>query len=366
MHAKWTLLLVILLFSSCSSQDNSDGDRSENSDDRAMEMSVGEKDTSLQLRYTSGITAIYEDSKGRFWFGSQNEGVCMYDGSGFTYYTMSDGLSNNQVRSIQEDRDGVIWFGTANGITSFDGEKLEIRTGGNHGIPDPVSGNTWQMASDDLWFLGDSGMHAGYSDGQGTYRYDGRSLTYLSFPLPPGAKRDDSYLVTGIVKGRNGTVWFATYPAVFGYDGQSFTIINDKTAGTGSGAERLHVRSIFEDSRGHLWIGNNGLGVLHYDGETVTNFTEQQGLSLREKGPTGSLGRIFSIAEDAAGNIWFGSRDNGAWRYDGTSLTNFTMKDGLTSSMVWTIYRDSKDVLWFGMADGSVCRFDGEGFDRTY
>ncbi|MFZ1730004.1 MAG: two-component regulator propeller domain-containing protein [Bacteroidota bacterium] len=101
-------------------------------------------------------------------------------------------------------------------------------------------------------------------------------------------------------------------------------------------------------------------------GQSISNFSEQHGLSIREKGPTGSLSRIFSIAEDAAGNIWFGTRDNGAWRFDGKSLTNFTMKDGLTSPKVWTIYRDKRDALWFGMADGSVCRFNGESFDRIY
>jgi hypothetical protein len=49
-------------------------------------------------------------------------------------------------------------------------------------------------------------------------------------------------------------------------------------------------------------------------------FTEQHGLGIREKGPSGSLGRIFAIAEDAAGSMWFGTRDNGAWRFDGESF----------------------------------------------
>jgi hypothetical protein len=33
-----------------------------------------------------------------------------------------------------------------------------------------------------------------------------------------------------------------------------------------------------EDSKGNLWIGNNGIGVLKYDGEKVINFTDQQKL----------------------------------------------------------------------------------------
>ena len=363
MHAA---LLVIALLGSYSSQGSSGGNRSEISADSALETIVGTGGANLQIRYSSGVSSIFEDSKGRFWFGSQQEGVCLFDGSEFLYYTVSDGLSGNQVRTIQEDQAGVMWFGTGNGITSFDGEEFEIRTGRNQGSPDVASGNTWHKEASDLWFIGDSGMQAGDYDGQGVYRYDGRTLEYLAFPLPQGVDAENPCLVTGIVKGRDGTVWFGTYPGVFGYDGRSFTVINDETAGIESGTERLHVRSIFEDSRGNLWIGNNGLGVLLYDGQAVSNFTEQHGLSIRGKGPSKSLGRVFAIAEDAAGNIWFGTRDNGAWRFNGESLTNFTLEDGLTSPMVWTIYRDKRDALWFGMGDGSVCRFNGKSFDKIY
>jgi ligand-binding sensor domain-containing protein len=364
-HANWTVLLASVLLGSCSSQGSSDGDESQVPAYRALETSVGAGDANLQIRYSTGITSIFEDSKGRFWFGSQKEGVSLYDGSEFIYYTVSDGLSDNQVRTIQEDQAGVMWFGTGNGITSFDGDEFEIHTGRQPVSPAITSSSTWHKEAGDLWFPGDGGMRKGL-DGQGVYRYDGRSLSYLAFPLPHGVDEENPYLVTGIVKRRDGTVWFGTYPGVFGYDGQSFTVLNDETVGIASGSERFHVRSIFEDSRGNLWIGNNGLGVLLYDGHSVSNFTEQHGLSIREKGPSGSLGRIFSIAEDADGNIWFGTRDNGAWRFDGKSLTNFTIEDGLTSHMVSTIYRDKRGALWFGMGDGSVLRFNGESFDRIF
>jgi len=346
MQANWTILLVLVLLGSFSSPKAGDAE--------------------LRLRYSAGVSSIFEDSKGRFWFGSHNEGVCLYDGGEFTYYTMSDGLSDNQIRTIQEDEAGVIWFGTGGGITSFDGDEFKIHTGRNFDGQDVAIGDAWHKEPGDLWFLGDNGTYRSGDEGQGVHRYDGRSLSYLALPVPDGAGEENPYLVTSIVKGGNGTVWFGTYPGVFGYDGQSFTVINDETLGIEFGKPRLHVRSIFEDSKGNLWIGNNGLGVLFYDGQTVSNFTEQHGLSIREKGLVGSLGRIFSIAEDAAGNIWFGSRDNGAWRYDGESLTNFTMEDGLTSPMVQAIYRDKRDVMWFGMIDGSVCQFNGKSFDMIF
>lgn len=364
-HANWTILLAIALLGSCSYQRASTGDGDQVSAGRSLETSARACEAKSRLKFTSGVRAIFEDSRGRFWFGSHQEGVALCDGREFTYYTVKDGLSDNQVRTIQEDQAGVMWFETGNGITSFDGNTFKIHAGKSNGPHQLDQVDTWRSAAGDLWFHGDGGMRRGF-DGQGVYRYDGRSLSYLALPLPETVDKENPYLVTDIVKGRNGTVWIATFPAVFKYDGHSFTVISDETVGIEPGSERLHVRSIFEDSRGNLWIGNNGLGVLLYKGQTVSNFTREHGLSIREKGPSHSLDRIFSIAEDAAGNIWFGTRDNGAWRFDGKSLTNFTTEDGMTSHMVWTIYRDKRGALWFGMGDGSVSRFDGDSFHRVY
>jgi ligand-binding sensor domain-containing protein len=74
------------------------------------------------LKFTSGIRAIYQDSKGNFWFGSLQEGVAVYNGTSFLYFTSDDGLSDNQIHNIQEDKKGIIWFNTQSGISSYDGK----------------------------------------------------------------------------------------------------------------------------------------------------------------------------------------------------------------------------------------------------
>jgi hypothetical protein len=56
-------------------------------------------------------------------FGSWSEGVCRFDGKNFTYLTVKDGLSDHQIRSIREDRNGVVWFEGGVGISGFDGEE---------------------------------------------------------------------------------------------------------------------------------------------------------------------------------------------------------------------------------------------------
>lgn len=128
----------------------------------------------------------------------------------------------------------------------------------------------------------------------------------------------------------------------------------------------LHVRAIMEDSKGNLWIGNNGIGVLKYDGKETINFTAQQKLK-KEDTKGNSLERVFSIGEDTSGNIWFGTVEFGAWRYDGNSVKNFTKEDGLESKHIWLIYKSKQGELWFGGANPSgVYRFTGKSFERKY
>ncbi|MEL6835135.1 MAG: two-component regulator propeller domain-containing protein [Bacteroidota bacterium] len=331
---------------------------------------VGTVDASTQLKYPSGIRTIFEDDQGNTWFGSHQEGVCKFNGETFTYFTEKDGLSNRQVRSIFQDEAGVVWFECGRGISSYDGKKIVAHTLKNY-----FSKYQWQLSTTDLWFKGDEGTAYNDLEGApGVYRYDGQQLSYHTFPIEPSEGWLSHYSVsTSFVRGKNGRVWFGTYGAVIGYDGTSFTIIDDQKLGLNEETGYLHVRSIFEDSQGRLWVGNNGIGVwLHTDDRTI-HFSEENNLisegSLRHGGyrsPPGSLEHVFAIGEDPEGNIWFGDRDTGVWRYDGITFTNFTEADGLTSKHIWQIYTTKAGELWLAMGDGSVCKFNGTAFEKIF
>ncbi len=323
-----------------------------------------------RLRFVT-VRSILEDSKGYYWFGSWNEGVCRFDGKSLTYFTMEDGLSDNQIRSIHEDRNGVVWFEGGFGISGYDGERIITPTNKNY-----TSKDDWQLETGDLWFKEDGGVGATETESQpGVYRYDGKTFTYLAYPVTADPDRMSGYATTCIAKGKSGNVWFATYTTVFGYDGESFTIFDDKSLGLNASTGWLHVRCVFEDSRGMLWIGNNGIGVILHDGHAATQFTQEKGLGklgshggratpqsgdVTDGSPT--LHRVFSIGEDRAGNIWFGTVEHGAWRYDGESLRNYTAEDGLTSKDIMAIYTDRHGNLL--LAGNGVFKFNGTSFDR--
>lgn len=321
--------------------------------------------SSEKLKYISGIRSILQDKKGNYWIGSHGEGVCVYDGKMFTYFTMDHGLSNNQVRTIQEDKNGVIWFGTGNGVSSFDGEKIVNHTQNNKV---PVINikrlGMWNLIKDDLWF------NAG--NNPGVYRYDGQQLTYLPLSVEKENQSFDTFGVTGLSRKRENKLWIATYTAVFGYDGNTFETIDDESLGYKKPPGKLHVRSILEDSKGRLWIGNNGIGVLLKDGDKIINFSEDQQLVHPNSSgggatsPPGTLEHVFAITEDSQGNIWFGDRDTGAWKYDGQTIKNYTIKDGIPSKHIWQIYENNAKELLLVLAEGSVYRYTSGKFDRMF
>ncbi|SHM49887.1 Signal transduction histidine kinase [Chitinophaga jiangningensis] len=78
--------------------------------------------------YTLGnpVRAIQEDSKGRFWIGTEGGGLILFDrqaGKVLQRYTTAEGLCNNAVLNILEDEAGDLWISTFYGISRFNADK---------------------------------------------------------------------------------------------------------------------------------------------------------------------------------------------------------------------------------------------------
>jgi len=344
------LILVISLNISCLEKKSAVKEAT-----KPTEITASKTDT---LKFTTGIRTIYQDSKGNYWFGSHNEGVSLYDGKSFKYFTTNNGLSDNQIRSIQEDKYGNIWLGTSKGICVYDNGKLTTYP---TNIYNPRL--DWDKTNGDLWF------NAGQEDG--IYRFDGINMNYLIFPKPINNNPDNTYGVTDISKTKDGKVWIATYAALFSYDGKMVNIFDNEKLNL-KYDELLHIRSVLADSKGRIWIGNNGIGVLLMDGDSIIHFSEKNNLihptSKRrgDKSKPGTLEHVFAIEEDSEGNIWFGDRDTGAWKFDGKIVTNYIIDKQLLSPMIWTIYKDNNNTLLFGMSDGNIYKFNGNDFEKLF
>ena len=111
------------------------------------------------------------------------------------------------------------------------------------------------------------------------------------------------------------------------------------------------ISSLYQDSRGLIWIGTHGKGLGLLISEKLNYFTLRDHLGSN---------RINDITEDINGDMWFATT-NGVARYPGGEFTNYTTKDGLLDNKVNAVLADSKGNVWIGTEKG-VNKFDGKTF----
>jgi class 3 adenylate cyclase/streptogramin lyase len=217
---------------------------------------------------------------GNFWFGTWGGGASRYNGKSFTSFTTAQGLANNTVWSILEDKMGNLWFGTDGaGVSRYDGKSFTSFTTAQ-GLVRNIVLSILEDKTGNLWFGTDGGVS----------RYDGKSFT--SFTTAQGLANNT---VGSILEDKMGNLWFGTDGGLSRYDGKTFTGFT-----TAQGLANNDVMSILEDRTGNLWFGTDGGGVSRYDGKTFTSFTTAQGLASNI---------VLSILEDKTGNLWFGTEE---------------------------------------------------------
>ena len=84
-----------------------------------------------RLDTSGGLTSgrgLYEDSKGRIWVATNDNGVVMIDGEEQTHYTYKEGMPSSSVRIFAEDLNEDIYIGTTAGVcyVNKDGELFTI------------------------------------------------------------------------------------------------------------------------------------------------------------------------------------------------------------------------------------------------
>lgn len=112
-----------------------------------------------------------------------------------------------------------------------------------------------------------------------------------------------------------------------------------------------HLREIFHDSKGNIWLGTNVYDLLVYNGDSLSYFTEEDGFSG---------GRVTGILEDEMGNVWVAT-SAGLNKYDGRSFTRYSDKEGLANAEIWTLFIDAEGIIWLGTNTG-LSSFDGSTF----
>ena len=99
------------------------------------------------------IFSIFQDKKGYLWFGT-NSGAFKYNGREMVVINQKNGLPGNSVRDIQQDSSGIMYFATTSGIAKFWGDSTRAT------LLEGLSFNTIFIDSkNNRWFVGDNGVY---------------------------------------------------------------------------------------------------------------------------------------------------------------------------------------------------------------
>ena len=325
------------------------------------------------------IFVVFQAGNKDYWFGSDGQGVFRSDGKAITHFTTAHGLAGNRIRSIQEDRSGNILVMSDGGLSRFDGNAFRT-------LPvNQTDQGEWTLGPDDLWFTG-------WQDEGVVYRYDGTSLHRLAFPktkpgedhlaLYPRSKFPsmvyNPYDVYIIFKDSKGHLWFGTHVlGVCRYDGKSFAWTPKTELGFDKD-ESFGIRSIAEDKDGLFWFSNtlNRFAVhppptthersTPADREASTPSVRKQPGIVAPLDPKKDHPTFFmSSVKDKNGDLWLATLRSGVFRFDGTALTHYPVKDANAPVSVFSIYKDTQDSLWLGTHEHGVFKFNGTTFEKV-
>ena len=113
------------------------------------------------------------------------------------------------------------------------------------------------------------------------------------------------------------------------------------------GMTSTYIQSVFQDSKGNLWLGTWGLGVSKYDGTTFTHYTTNEGLSSNN---------VLSAFEDDLNNIWFSTYGGGLTKYDGEYFTHYTEEQGFCADIVIMSLQRNDGSIWSGTIPGGAVK----------
>jgi signal transduction histidine kinase/ligand-binding sensor domain-containing protein len=262
-------------------------------------------------RYSNGLTdsftlgdkltnveAISEDIEGNIWIGTYYTALTSLSDGKFTNYTTLEGLSNSLVHHIYKDRNGSFWIGTNKGL-----------------------------------------HHLRFSNGN---RPIIRQFTLENKSLPDNTVRH-------IVRDKRGRLWIATFAGVVCWDGK-----RKKTYTVDDGLSYNEVRLVFEDNDGKIWVGTRkGLNVLEEkNGKmTITRYSREN-MDLQHD-------YFLSITQDSKGTMWFGTDGGGVIAFRNGVFRNYTTSEGLPANVVFQVLEDSHGKLWFATVNG-LARMDDE------
>jgi signal transduction histidine kinase/ligand-binding sensor domain-containing protein len=303
------------------------------------------------------VNSLLVDRHGALWVGTPFSGIYRIVGTVVDHFDHTNGLSDDTVADVMEDREGNIWVATAKGVDRFADAPVNSLSVAE-GLCGPQVSSVLASRNGSIWVGGDGTL---------TRLRDGLSTCFRQGGELPGGQ------VTSLFEDHAGRLWVGIEQSLWVYEGGRFLRVHrqdgrpignvtgiaedvdeniwiavfgppqalmrvDGLVAQGAVAAPATPRRIAADRTGGLWLGLFSGDLAYFrNGQTVVHAFEH---------PHGA--RINQVLPDADGSV-IAATSYGliGWR-DGKALT-LTPKNGLPCEQVYGMVFDRRRDLWLFM-----------------
>jgi ligand-binding sensor domain-containing protein len=299
--------------------------------------------------------------------------------------TINNGLINNEVTAIHQDKYGFLWLGTRGGLDRYDGYDFKL-IGHNPQLKNTLTNQSVEVIAEDefqdiLWIGTKSG---------GLNSYNLLTDSVSSYHPPLNIKIQE---IKCLSVDKFGTLFIGALNGFYCYKKGKFEIINDHQL----------TNAVKIDSKGRVWVGtSNGLFVYNYQSSklnrvklnfdnvditsiAINNLTETLYFGTWKKGlikyqintaettqflhksddvKSISNNNTYRVFLDSNKNLWVGTWGGGLNKLDNKTQTfeHINIKPegvyNIDYDVILSIIQDRSGIIWIGLDGGGVCKIN--------
>lgn len=296
----------------------------------------------------SEVLTINQDTNGLMWFGTQ-DGLNLYNGFGFETFSQdlldSTSLSNSYIHQVYQDKEGGLWIATENGLNFYNPEYRNFKNVLSKQQFSKVKINVWSVVEhkEDLW--------VGIENQLVKINKSSHLIERIPLELSVAANN---------LKIRR-LFFLDNHNLLIGTEGNGFILYDISSGKTqqyytqNSGLINNNVRDFYKQTDEVVWLGTDkGVCIFNLKFDNV-----RPNRILNQIIESSSVNVIY---EDRSGVIWLGTEANGLFKYQGIDKIehytyNASIPTSLSSNKINVIYEDLTGIIWIGTQSG-VDKFD--------
>ncbi|NQZ88315.1 MAG: diguanylate cyclase [Colwellia sp.] len=284
----------------------------------------------------------------------------------FKNFGVDNPMSYQFVRTIAQDDNGFMWFGSHEGLHRFDGYQfLSFHHNGDraNSLSSDAISRIFIDSKQQFW-IGTTG------GGLNLYREKSKDFFHITTETKDIALSND--VINTLFEDSEGKLWIGTENGINILSKQQGKwdvkhILQE--LGNPNSLTHNTVHEIIETKDNKVWVATNGGGISVFDlqGHFI------QTVKIGDQGSSVYISKfVNSLHQDAIGNVWIGTAENGLIKYDTKNgqYIHYVYDENdvstIASNTIKTIYQDSHNQLWIATDKGLLIYNELENNFKRY